>query len=100
MLKQYALLRMCENELKKTKMSVILRLKIDMQIMQAKCTLLDSGVKAKVQGDAGSEKSFTDLYDQVARSSAAQGERELDEILVNLHNINLALEISLFGVAV
>lgn len=98
MLKQYALLTKCETELKKTKMPPILRLKIDMQIMQAKCTLLDSDVKAKIQGNASSEKSFADLYDQVARSRAAQGETGWDEILVNLHSINQGLEMSLLGV--
>lgn len=98
MLKQYALLRMCEIELNKAKLPPILRLKIDMQIMQAKCILLDSGVKAKVQGNESSEKSFTDLYNQVARSSHSQGEvKEVDEILLNLHHINERLEMSLLG---
>lgn len=100
MLKQYALLTMCERELNNSKLPPILRLKIDMQIFQAKCILLDSGVKATVQGNASSERCFIDLYNQVTRSNHNQGEeKEADEILLNLHNINQGLEMSLLGMA-
>jgi len=65
MLKQYGILTMCQTEIEKCDLPIIDKLKLDMQLIQAKRILLDGKVSNRVRNDARSERAFQELYDQI-----------------------------------
>ena len=65
MLKQYGILTMCQIEIEKCDLPIIDKLKLDMQLIQAKRILLEGKVSNRVRNDAQNEKAFLELYDQI-----------------------------------
>ena len=97
MLKQYAILSICQIELQRVKLPAISKLRLEMQIIQAKIILLNGDVRAKVEGDGNSESEFTELYNQLTHLCTDCKPSVMTETIRLLSEINEDLEMHLLG---
>ncbi|MBJ6727128.1 hypothetical protein [Geomesophilobacter sediminis] len=74
MLKQYRILTDCLYLLKNSHLPVMDKLRLEVQLIQAKRLLLNDEVGNKVEGVASSESEFGDLYRRIQEICAPQPE--------------------------
>jgi proline dehydrogenase len=67
MLKQYRILTSCLSELKKSDIQTMEKLKLEVQLIQAKRVLLEYEVEHRISGVEASEAEFHDLYDHIKK---------------------------------
>lgn len=70
MLKQYALLTHCINDLKLTPLPLLEKLKLEVKLIQTKRLLLEEDIGAKVKGVPSSEADFHELRALIQRAGA------------------------------
>jgi len=88
MLKQYQILTCCLIELKASGIPTMKKLKLEVQLIQAKRILLDHEVKLRVSGVEASEAEFNDLYNLVMLACKYDNaNNEVDKIYWKLQEI-------------
>ena len=78
MLKQYRILTRCLSELKTSDIPIMDKLKLEVQLIQAKRALLDHEVEQHISGVEASEAEFNDLYNHV--KDACSSDHDNNEI--------------------
>ena|SRR6185369_14469597 len=98
MLTQYEILSMCLSELKKSHLPIIDKLKLEVQLIQAKRLLLDDEIGAKVKGVVSSEREFRGLYHEVKQLCSRDGESgEVGGLISHLQGIKENLKMMPFN---
>jgi hypothetical protein len=88
MLKQYSTLTKCLAELKNSDLTVIEKLKLEVQLIQTKRLLLDYSVELRVTGVASSERDFNELFEQIqAVCRCGKEEGGLDLVKTHMEEI-------------
>jgi hypothetical protein len=88
MLKQYLILTCCLTELKASGIPTMEKLKLEVQLIQAKRILLDHEVKLRVSGVEDSEAEFSDLYNLVRLACKYENaNNEIDKVNAQLQDI-------------